>query len=217
MRRNAPLMKIKSSSPGLRTPALALILLACALPALALYKVVQPDGSVTYTDRPPVETGPSRITPMTRSGGSASPDSGLPLELRQASARYPVILYSADDCPPCDNGRRLLQQRGVPYTEKRIVTEEDAAALDRLVGGRSVPALSIGQQPLRGFSESDWGAYLDAAGYPRTSKLPKGWPVSAATPLTERAAAKPAAEAPASAPAPAPAAEAPQPAPGIRF
>lgn len=212
-------MKIMSSLPGLRTPALALTLLVCALPAMALYKVVQPDGSVTYTDRPPTDTGPTRITPMTSSGGSASPDSGLPLELRQASARYPVILYSADDCTPCDNGRRLLQQRGVPYTEKRIVTEEDAAALDRLMGGRSVPALSIGQQPLRGFSESDWGAYLDAAGYPRTSKLPKGWPVPAVTPLTERAAVKPAAEAPASAPAPAPtpAAEAAPPAPGIRF
>ena len=212
-------MKIMSSLPGLRTPALALTLLVCALPAMALYKVVQPDGSVTYTDRPPTDTGPTRITPMTSSGGSASPDSGLPLELRQASARYPVILYSADDCTPCDNGRRLLQQRGVPYTEKRIVTEEDAAALDRLMGGRSVPALSIGQQPLRGFSDSDWGAYLDAAGYPRTSKLPKGWPVPAVTPLTERAAVKPAAEAPASAPAPAPtpAAEAAPPAPGIRF
>ena len=38
-----------------------------------------------------------------------------------------------------------------------------------------MPALTIGAQPLRGLSEADWTAYLDAAGYPRESRLPRGW------------------------------------------
>ncbi|TAG29021.1 MAG: glutaredoxin family protein, partial [Verrucomicrobia bacterium] len=71
-------------------------------------------------------------------------DPSLPLELRQAAARYPVTLYTAADCPPCDSGRKLLQQRGIPYSERRVTSDEDAQALERLVGGRTVPSLTIG-------------------------------------------------------------------------
>lgn len=185
-------------------PAL-LLLATVAGSAWAQYKVVAPDGSVTYTDRPPAEST-SRVTAFGRNAPPPSADSGLPLELRQAASRYPVVLYSTADCPPCDNGRKLLQQRGVPYSERRIATEEDALALDRVIGGRTVPALTVGAQPLRGFSETDWGSYLDAAGYPRESKLPRNWPVPVATPMVERAAA-----APASARAPAAEPRAPEP------
>jgi glutaredoxin len=170
-----------------RPAALTLWLVLQVLPSLAQYKVVQPDGSVTYTDRPP-NTPNARITPLGRYGTPANPDSGLPIELRQAVQRYPVVLYTTADCAPCDSGRKLLQQRGVPYSERRVSGEEDAAALERAVGGRTVPALTIGAQPLRGLSETDWMAFLDAAGYPRESKLPRGWSVPEPTALTERSA-----------------------------
>jgi glutaredoxin len=201
-------------------PQRALLLALLALPtmgALAQYKVVRPDGSVTYTDRPPVEPN-VRVTPIGRNAaGGGSPESSLPAELRQAMSRYPVTLYTTADCGPCDNGRRLLQTRGVPYIERRITTEEDAQALERLVGGRTVPALTVGAQQLRGLAEGDWTSYLDAAGYPRESKLPRNWPVPMPTPLVERTAA---------APAPTPARPAPaeprggdeiQPTTGVRF
>jgi glutaredoxin len=197
-----------------------LILALAALPALsalAQYKVVRPDGSVTYTDRPPIDSN-VRVTALGRNAAqqqAAAGDLSLPLELRQPVSRYPVTLYTAADCPPCDSGRKLLQQRGIPYAEKRVSTEEDALALDRAVGGRTVPGLSIGSQPLRGYSESDWTAMLDAAGYPRESKLPRNWPVPVATPLVEKAAPAPAR---AAAPAPAPPPQDPeQPATTIRF
>ena len=165
----------------------ALLLLSCGA-ALAQYKVIRPDGSITYTDRPPVDAANVRISPLGRTGQAASApaETGLPFELRQVSQRYPVTLYASADCAPCDNGRRLLQQRGVPFSERRIISNEDVIALERLAGGRAVPALTIGAQQLRGYSESDWAAYLDAAGYPRESKLPRNWPAPAATPLVER-------------------------------
>jgi hypothetical protein len=81
----------------------------------------------------------------------------------------------------------LLQQRGVPFSERRITSEDDAAALERAVGGRTVPALMVGTQPLRGLSQDDWTAYLDAAGYPRESRLPRNYQAPAAMPLVERA------------------------------
>ena len=172
--------------PKLAPTLTALLLVLPAAGVLAQYKVVRPDGSVTYTDRPPSEAS-ARITQLGRSAAPSGPDSGLPPELRQAAQRYPVTLYAAPDCPPCDKGRRLLQQRGIPFSERRILIEEDAQALERIVGGRTVPALAIGPQQLRGFSESDWTSYLDAAGYPRESKLPRDWPQVAPSPLAERA------------------------------
>jgi glutaredoxin len=170
-------------------PSLLLAVLAlAALPAAAQYKVVRPDGSVTYTDRPPTD-GNVRVTALGRNApASASTDNSLPPELRQPVARYPVTLYTTNDCVPCDNGRKLLQQRGIPYTERRVSSEDDAAALERAVGGRTVPALNVGAQPLRGFSDGDWNAFLDAAGYPKESKLPRNWPIPQPTPLVDRVA-----------------------------
>lgn len=170
---------------GAAACVLLLLLAAVTGPAQALYKVVQSDGSVTYTDRPPV-TSNARITQLNRNALPTSPEASLPPELRQAATRYPVTLYTGQDCTPCDAARRLLQQRGIPYSERRVSTDEDASALDRLVGGRTVPSLTIGAQPLRGFSEADWTSFLDVAGYPRTNRLPRGWPVAEPAPLVDR-------------------------------
>ncbi len=219
----------------LTTPATLLLaaLVVAATPALALYKVVGPDGKITYTDRAPIEPG-ARVTELRRdaagnatgnatsiatgkatanAAGTAAAVTGedlqLPLDLRQVAARFPVTLYAAADCPPCDDARRLLQQRGVPFSEKRIQSDDDGAALERLVGSRTIPAATVGAQALRGFSAADWSSYLDAANYPRESRLPRGWRAPAVTPLVARAAP----------PAPAPVAELappPQPAPAAR-
>ncbi|MCZ8111727.1 MAG: glutaredoxin family protein [Betaproteobacteria bacterium] len=197
-------------------PLLAVLLLGTGF-AQAQFKVVAPDGSVTYTDRPPASPE-LRVTPMGRNAvaaaAPASAEVALPLELRTAVQRHPVTLYTGEGCAPCDTARRLLVQRGIPFSERRIVTEEDTAALERLVGARSIPSLMVGNQPLRGFSDADWTNYLDAAGYPRQSRLPRNWQAQPPRPLVERAT--PVAAAPAE-PAAAPA-EADSPAPsGIRF
>lgn len=198
-------------------------LAGAAAPGWAQYKIVAPDGRITYTDRPAVEAGAS-VSTLHRSGAIAdATPPPLPVALRQAAERYPVTLYSAADCAPCEAGRKLLQQRGVPFSEKLIVTEDDAQAMENALGARTVPSLTIGKQALRGLSESEWVAYLDAAGYPRESALPKGWQAAPAAPLAPRRAARAEAAAAsrpapaASAPAPAPAAPSVTPPPGIRF
>ncbi|MDE2161313.1 MAG: glutaredoxin family protein, partial [Burkholderiales bacterium] len=162
---------------------LAALLALPAAAALAQYKVVNPDGSISYTDRPPADAN-LRVTPM-HDGTITAPSNGpeLPAELRKPVQDYPVTLYTTADCPPCDSGRQLLQRRGIPYSERLIATDADARALDAAVGGRTLPALAIGNQALRGLNEGDWNTYLDAAGYPRTSKLPPNWPLPRATPM----------------------------------
>ena len=165
--------------------AAPLAALLVGLPCHALYKVVGPDGRVTYTDRPPAAATGSKVSSL-GAGGNAVSETQLPLELRQPVARYPVTLYTMNNCNPCDAGRQLLRERGVPFAEKQVLTREDADALQRLSGGTQAPTLAIGAQVLRGLSADVWGSYLDTAGYPRESRLPATYQYPPATPLTER-------------------------------
>lgn len=195
---------------------LALLGLLGATPSFALYKVVGPDGRVSYTDRPPPED--AKVETLRTMAGSGTPDGALPFELRQVVQRFPVTLYTTGDCAPCDNGRALLRQRGVPHTEKTVSTSADSEAFKRL-GGQTLPLLAIGAQQVRSFSPEQWNSYLNAAGYPQQSRLPRNYAFAPATPLAPKAAppAPPTAvtAAPPQPPAPGPAqGKAP---PGFRF
>lgn len=192
------------------------LVLAWPLAGLAQYKVVGPDGKVTYTDRPPAQ-GSGKASPIAAAAGDAgSANAGLPFELRQVASRYPVTLYTSAGCDACDVGRQYLRQRGIPFTEK-VAGGNDGEALVRATGARAIPALTIGSQVIQGYSADNWASYLDAAGYPKQSRLPGNYSPPPPSPLV---AARPAdAPAPAPTPAPPPAEPAaPPPAPGgIRF
>lgn len=189
----------------------AALLLAASAAQAQTYRVVGPDGRVTYSDRPPAAD--ARTLPGKGSSVSATraaSGSNLPYELGQTARRFPVTLYTGSDCAPCATGRSLLVSRGIPFTEKTVNTPGDSAALQSLFGDSSLPALSIGGQQLKGFSSAQWTQYLDAAGYPKTSQLPSSYRQPAATPLTTPAPApvdgSSSGNAPAVRPAPAPAA-----------
>ena len=192
--------------------------------AQGVYRTVGPDGKVTYSDQPPPANGKASVVGGASASAGAAANPQLPLELRQVVNRYPVTLYTATDCAPCNTGRNLLNARGVPYTEKTVTSAEDVAALKRLSGESSMPFLSIGGQQLKGFSETDWTQYLDAAGYPKQSVLPTNFRRPAATALVATQPAQAAAARPNVAPArpPVQPAETPVTAPtenpaGIRF
>ncbi len=165
------------------TLAGALSLVAVA--AQAQYKVVGPDGKVTYTDRAPSPTE-GRATPVGREPGRAS-DASLPFALRQVATRFPVTLYTTKECgEACALGRSLLARRGVPYVERIAETNEDREAWPRIVGGSEAPVLKVGEQTLRGLAPPAWEETLDVAGYPRQSMLPANYAQLPAVPLTER-------------------------------
>lgn len=197
-------------------------LAACALAAAAQpYKVVGPDGKVTYTDRPPATTTGKVSTVGARSAAPVATEVALPLALREPASKYPATLYTASGaCDPCDGARLMLRQRGIPFAEKQVFTPEDNDALARISGGRDVPVLTLGPQTLRGFAPDTWGQYLDAAGYPRESRLPANYQYPAPTPVAPRAATATAAatnERPAAPTAPQAPAAAPPDQPAIRF
>ena len=187
--------------------------------AQQVYRIVGPDGKVTFSDKPPVEST-AKVTAAAGASGGGVAAASLPFELRQVVQKYPVTLYTGDNCGPCQSARTMLIARGVPFTEKSVTTTEDSQALQRLSGENSLPFATIGGQQLKGFSDAEWTQFLNAAGYPATSILPGSYRQAAATPLvTVSAAPATTAAAPAPARAAAPAQTAPAAASpsGIRF
>ena len=186
--RSFVLSSVGFSSTALWLAGLLLALSTTGAAAQVPYKVVSPDGKVTYTDRPVAAQPGTQVQALKRDAvsGSVAAAPPLPADLRAVQVRFPVTVYTTGECATCDSGRRLLQGRGVPYVERLVSSEDDVAALQRLSGGRSLPVLTVGGQTLRGFSESDWLATLDLAGYPKESRLPRGWQAPAAEPLVAR-------------------------------
>ena len=204
-----------------RSGAFALLFVAAGAMAQPVYRNVDKNGKVTFSDQPPA----ANVAPTAARGASAGPvGAGLPYEIRQVMQRYPVTLYTSDECAPCSTGRSMLTTRGIPFDERLVKTNEDTEALQRLSGQTSLPLLTIGAQQLKGYSDSEWSQYLDAAGYPKSNQLPAGYSRAAAQPLvavqqapTARPAAAPT-PAPASAPVPAvPTGPTPSNPAGIKF
>jgi glutaredoxin len=164
--------------------------------AFAQFKVVGPDGKVTYTDRPPADGKLTRVQANT----GASIDPTLPFALRGIAERFPVTLYTSGECgEACASARALLKQRGIPHRERTISTDEDRQAWQQLALGAMVPVVRVGGQVHAGFSEAEWGNTLTLAGYPLNSALPASYKGVAPSPLGDR---KPVLAAAASAPEP---------------
>ena len=152
--------------------------------AQTVYRIVGPNGQVTFSDMPSASSA-NKVSPVDNAAGTVAPvGAALPFELRQVVGKYPVTLYTSNNCAPCDSGRSLLVSRGVPFSEKTVVSAQDGEALQKLSGSTSLPLLNVGAQQVSGFSASEWKQYLNAAGYPERSKLPANYRAAQATALT---------------------------------
>lgn len=159
---------------------LLLVLAGASAQAQPIYRIVGPDGKVTFSDRAPdSKAQPAQIGSEAAATGAAA----LPYELQQVAARFPVTLYTGSDCIPCTSARNLLVVRGIPFTERTVTSPEDIDALQRLSNSSNLPFGTIGNQHLVGFSDVEWKQYLDAAGYPKQSQLPANYRRPEATPL----------------------------------
>jgi len=194
-----------------RTPALALLAAvaaaAFAATAAAQYRWVDASGKVHYGDSPPRDAKDVRSLTMRAAPAEAS--ANLPFELRRATERAPVVLYTAPDCQPCAPAAALLRERGVPFTERTVSSNEDLQEFRRISGGLRLPHVTAGSLSQNGFNPELWTQLLDAAGYPKGSMLPRSYqwpppqPLVAPVTAAEARTADPAAAETAAAPAPA--------------
>jgi len=150
--------------------SLALIaVLATASVQAQLYKSVGPDGKIIYSDTPP----PANQKLLEKKNlNESGPASNFPYELSLAVAKYPVVIYTASNCGPCEDGKNLLKSAGIPFAEKTVKTNPDLEKLKQVSGDTQLPFLSVGSQKLYGFNADEWKAALNKAAYPSGNRLP---------------------------------------------
>jgi len=146
-----------------------------------LYQWKDEQGQAVYSDQVP----PPSVKDVRKKSFSGSfIEVGEPYALRMAREKHPVILYSTDCGPACDQARQLLQTRGIPFADINPESDPEAqAALQKLTGRLHVPVLVVGSDKVDGFEANQWQAALDRAGYPKSAppgSTPK--PVAASTP-----------------------------------
>ena len=146
---------------------------ASALAADTVYKVVQPDGSVVYSDRPPA-AGKSDILEFRNLPASPLPESVIrfraeiekSLKARAAALKEPqageLRFFTAKWCPHCRRAKAYLQQRGLPFTEYDIDTPDGMAAFVQ-ASGRAVPLLVSSAGRVQGYSEGKYDQFLASA------------------------------------------------------
>ena len=65
-----------------------------------------------------------------------------------------VIIYSKDYCPYCTEAKRILQARGVEYTEIDVqIHPEKMAEMVALSKRRTVPQIFFGEQHIGGHDD----------------------------------------------------------------
>jgi len=67
----------------------------------------------------------------------------------------PVVVYSGSHCASCVRAKRLLEAKGVAYTEINVEESQDARAQmqQRSGGRRTIPQIFVGDTHVGGFDD----------------------------------------------------------------
>ena len=152
----------------MRRFALLLLALTFALPATAaqLYRWTDAQGGVHYSDQPP----PPNIKKMEQ---IQTPDEDQGPAAGQSGA--PVVLFSGNCGPTCDQAAAFLRQHDIPFALKNA--DQDPAVAKELkqrTGSMGVPVLFVGESMQRGYSPTIWEKMLEVAGYSFAAKPQNG-------------------------------------------
>lgn len=132
------------------------------------FRWVDKAGKVHYGDMPSEEA--VQVEQKNFGKDSSANNADLPYETRNAMKNFPVTLYVANNCDaPCQQARDLLNNRGIPFSEKTLLTQQEIDDFRQRSGSDRSPTLQVGGNYLKGLETTQWNNALDSAGYPKTA------------------------------------------------
>jgi len=166
--------------------AAAIVATGAAAQNQQVYRYVDKDGRIVYSDRGPPSD--AKDIQSKRLRGNVIEDNVIPIAAQQAQERFPVTLYSFACGEVCTQAEALLNRRGVPFATVNVETTEGAEQLNKMTGELRAPVLQVGDRTfVKGYSEQQWNAALDEAGYPKAQPPRRTAP--SRTPTMESASA----------------------------
>jgi len=149
---------------------------AVAAAAQTMYRWTDEKGRLHVTDTPPPPGGkliqPRAAPAPAGAAETAPPAAAEPFALQMARKNFPVTLYTGEGCEACDEARKLLNARGIPFNEVFVNNDETLEKLKEAVGSNSVPSMIVGATVQKGYERGAYNRALDAAGYPKAGVLP---------------------------------------------
>lgn len=150
------------------------------------YRWIDKSGKMHYGDVPAAEA--AQVEQKKFAADPDADNADIPYATRRARQNFPVTLYVASNCKEiCQQARDLLNKRGIPFTEKNLVTQEEMNNFTKESGSDQSPTLAVGKTYLKGFEAGQWNSELDIAGYPKAAPYR---PETTAKPLPDKSKTK---------------------------
>ncbi len=142
---------------------LPLVILLPTVLCAEIYKSVDENGRVIFTDKPlpkaeqvEIDTNVNNADGLSDSAYSKASD----IKTKKLAKQKKVIMYSTSWCGYCAEARRYMQSNGIKYKEYDIEKSESANRKYKQLGGSGVPLILVGNQKMSGFSASRLEAML---------------------------------------------------------
>jgi len=128
--------------------ALVLIILLPCTVYSEIYKSVDENGRVIFTDKPSAKAEQIEVKVNSVEGPAtvSSQDTGY--------STKKVVMYSTEWCGVCKKAKDYMQQNSINFKEYNIEKNSNANRKFKSLGGKGVPLIVVGKQTMSGFSAS---------------------------------------------------------------
>ena len=123
-----------------------------------VYRVVGPDGKVTYTDAPPAGHNSVELNVPRHVPGQA------PVRPAQKGLQREFVVYGTTTCPYCKGLRADLDRRGISYRFIDVDRNAEGRAKMKAMGADGVPFTTAGGKTYSGYSAGGLEAFLKGLG-----------------------------------------------------
>lgn len=135
----------------MRTMLLLMFVLVVPSAQAEVYRWVDEDGTVHFSDTPR-EAGQTRRIDVGEINTAKSVDVETIGTDEMSAKATEVVLYSASWCGNCDRARAYFQQNDVPFVEYDVEDSRKGRRDFAAMGGKAVPIIVVGDSRMVGFS-----------------------------------------------------------------
>ena len=137
---------------GIRYLLLLLTIAFSQYAGAEIYKWIDDNGKVHFSDSKPVEQSTETVKLKINSYTNVTFELA-PVTPSKSGQRKRVIMYSTSWCGYCKKARRYFNAKGIAFKEYDIEKSQSAKKAYDKLGGRGVPVILVGKSRMNGFSE----------------------------------------------------------------
>ncbi len=123
-----------------------LALFVCQAVNASIYKWVDDEGGVHFSDQKPELERVSEVELKINTYNQSNSGTG--------GLGAPVIMYSTSWCGYCKKARKYFRENNIAFTEYDIEKSAQAKMEYERLGGKGIPVIIVGKKRLNGFTET---------------------------------------------------------------